>query len=182
MLFIRLPTRRGNNQDLDFFHDSEHRVREAFEADRSLPEAGGFRLHDVDLAINKLLVLAGRDEARDYVDFLEAHERILPLGALIWAAAGKDAGLSPHAILELLKRRGRPRAIGTRPAPPGRIRPPNEADEVGSGVGPVLVHRRAPDAGGGDCGRTGGLARPGPLPVTRWLHPRGALSFHTHPA
>jgi hypothetical protein len=72
-------------------------------------ETGGFRLHDVDLATNKLLALAGRDEVRDYVDVLDAHERILPLGALIWAAAGKDPGLSPHAILELLKRRGRPR-------------------------------------------------------------------------
>jgi len=148
------PNSTRYSQDLDFFHDSERRVAEAFEADRSLLEAGGyrveveyalpgnvramvsrgddrtridwahdsawrfmpavrdenggFRLHDVDLAINKLLALAGRDEARDYVDILDAHARILPLGALIWAAAGKDPGLSPHAILELLKRRGRP--------------------------------------------------------------------------
>lgn len=72
-------------------------------------ETGGYRLHDVDLAINKLLALAGRDEVRDYVDVLENHDRILPLGAQIWAAAGKDPGLAPHAILELLKRRGRPR-------------------------------------------------------------------------
>jgi hypothetical protein len=70
---------------------------------------GWFRLHDVDLAINKLLALAGRDEPRDYVDILDAVDRILPLGALVWAAAGKDPGLSPHGILELLKRRGRPR-------------------------------------------------------------------------
>ena len=149
------PNSTRYSQDLDFFHDSERRVAEAFQADRALLEAegyrvdvefalpgnvramvsrgkdrtridwahdsawrfmpavrdmsGGFRLHDVDLAINKLLALAGRDEARDYVDILDAHERILPLGALIWAAAGKDPGLSPHAILELLKRRGRPR-------------------------------------------------------------------------
>ncbi|MEX2531270.1 MAG: hypothetical protein WD960_10900 [Gemmatimonadota bacterium] len=72
-------------------------------------ETGGYRLHEVDLAINKLLALAGRDEVRDYVDVVDNHQRILPLGAQIWAAAGKDPGLSPHAILELLKRRGRPR-------------------------------------------------------------------------
>lgn len=109
------------SQDLDFFHDSERRVAEAFESDRSLHDTawrfmpavrdpgGWFRLHDVDLAINKLLALAGRDEPRDYVDILDAHDRILPLGAMVWAATGKDPGLSPHGILELLKRRGRPR-------------------------------------------------------------------------
>ncbi|MEX1257422.1 MAG: hypothetical protein WEG36_07380 [Gemmatimonadota bacterium] len=96
---------RGDERTrIDWAHDSAWRFMPAVRN-----ETSGFRLHEVDLAINKLLALAGRDEARDYVDLLEAHERILPLGALIWAAAGKDPGLSPHAILELLKRRGRPR-------------------------------------------------------------------------
>lgn len=72
-------------------------------------EGGGYLLHDIDLAINKLLALAGRDEPRDYVDILYADERILPLGALCWAAAGKDPGFTPHSLVELLKRRGRPR-------------------------------------------------------------------------
>lgn len=31
-------------------------------------ETGGLVLHEVDLAINKVLTLAGRDEARDFVD------------------------------------------------------------------------------------------------------------------
>lgn len=149
------PNSTRYSQDLDFFHDSERRVAEAFDADRALlvrsgidvdlefalpgnvralvsrgdgktlidwahdtawrfvpvirDPGGWFRLDDVDLAINKLLALAGRDEPRDYVDILDAMERILPLGGLVWAAAGKDPGLSPHGILELLKRRGRPR-------------------------------------------------------------------------
>jgi hypothetical protein len=72
-------------------------------------EGGGYLLHDIDLAINKLLALAGRDEPRDYVDILYVHERILALGALCWAAAGKDPGFTPHSLIELLKRRGRPR-------------------------------------------------------------------------
>jgi hypothetical protein len=37
------------------------------------------------------------------------HERILALGALCWAAAGKDPGFTPHFLVDLLKRRGRPR-------------------------------------------------------------------------
>lgn len=70
---------------------------------------GGLLLHPVDLAINKILVLAGRDEARDFVDTLFVHRRVLPLAGLCWAAAGKDPGFTPLSLLELLKRRGRHR-------------------------------------------------------------------------
>lgn len=68
---------------------------------------GGLLLHPIDLAINKVLALAGRDEPRDFVDTLFVHERVLPLAALCWAAVGKDPGLTPLSLLELLKRRGR---------------------------------------------------------------------------
>lgn len=72
-------------------------------------ELGGFVLHDIDLAVNKTLALAGRDEPRDYVDILFIHQRTLALGALCWAAVGKDPGFTPLSLLELLKRRGRHR-------------------------------------------------------------------------
>lgn len=61
----------------------------------------------IDLAVNKALALAGRDEPRDFVDILFVHARILPLGPLCWAAVGKDLGFTPLSLLELLKRRGR---------------------------------------------------------------------------
>ncbi len=67
---------------------------------------GGYLLHDVDLAINKTLALAGRDEPRDFVDIMYVHRQVLPLAALVWAAAGKDPGFSPLSLLELLRRRG----------------------------------------------------------------------------
>ena len=70
------------------------------------PETG-YQLHPIDLAINKVLTLAGRDEPRDFLDVLMVHQEILTLGALCWAAAGKDPGFTPHSLLELLKRRGR---------------------------------------------------------------------------
>ncbi len=70
-------------------------------------ELGGFILHDVDLATNKVLALAGRDEPRDYVDTLFVMETILTLGPLIWAAVAKDPGYSPLSLLEQIKRRGR---------------------------------------------------------------------------
>jgi len=139
--------------DLDYFHDSEIRVAEAYNADhRLLTEVGielsiemrqpgyirviarqgmeatkiewahdsawrfmptsfiedrGFCLHPVDLAINKVLALAGRDEARDFLDVLHAHHHILGLPGLVWAACGKDPGFSPGSLLELLQRKGK---------------------------------------------------------------------------
>jgi hypothetical protein len=68
---------------------------------------GGLLLHPVDLAVNKVLALVGRDEPRDFVDILFVHARILSLGALCWAAVSKDVGFTPLSLLELLKRRGR---------------------------------------------------------------------------
>ena len=68
---------------------------------------GGLLLHPVDLAVNKVLALAGRDEARDFVDILFVHDRVLALPALTWAAPGKDPGFSPLSLLELPKRRGK---------------------------------------------------------------------------
>lgn len=150
------PNTARFSRDLDYFHDSESRVAEAFAADRTLLEscgytldvdlsqAGyiraivcrggdatkvewardsswrfmptvrddrvGFILHPVDLAINKVLALAGRDEPRDVLDALHCHRHVLILGALCWAACGKDPGFTPFSLLELLRRRGRVRA------------------------------------------------------------------------
>jgi hypothetical protein len=148
-----LPNSKRFSNDLDFFHDSEDRVAEAYQADQKvLSENGfevlvemtqpgyirssvtraaqstkiewahdsawrfmpaiehplvGYQLHPIDLAVNKVLTLAGRDEARDFLDMLFVHSEILTLGALIWAAVGKDPGFTPLSLLELLRRRGK---------------------------------------------------------------------------
>ena len=104
--FVRAIVRRGEAATrVDWAHDSAWRfmplVRDPL---------GGLLLHPVDLAINKVLALAGRDEPRDFVDMLFAQRQILPLAALNWAAIGKDPGFTPLSLLELLKRRGRYRA------------------------------------------------------------------------
>ena len=150
------PNTKRFSHDLDYFHDSEERVAEAFASDRSLLETNGYSvavemnqpgfvralvrsedhatkvdwasdsawrfmppvrderagyvLHPIDLAVNKVLALAGRDEPRDLLDTLHLHCSVLVLGALCWAACGKDPGFTPLSILELLRRRGRLRA------------------------------------------------------------------------
>ena len=149
------PSTARFSRDLDYFHDSEFRVAEAYAADRVLLEDDGhslevdlnqpgfvravvrkeehaakiewardsawrfmptvrddrvgFVLHPVDLAVNKVLALGGRDEPRDVVDALYLHKHVLVLGALCWAACGKDPGFTPLSLLELLRRRGRVR-------------------------------------------------------------------------
>jgi hypothetical protein len=67
----------------------------------------GFQLHPIDLATNKVLTLAGRDEPRDLLDVMHFHRNLLELGPLVWAAVGKDPGFSPLSLLELLRRRGK---------------------------------------------------------------------------
>jgi predicted nucleic-acid-binding protein len=48
---------------------------------------------------------AGPADFSDYL-VLDAMEQV-PLGALCWAAAGKDPGFTPAMLLDLLRRRGR---------------------------------------------------------------------------
>lgn len=103
--FIRAIVGRGDGEEftqIDWAHDSAWRFLPVIRH-----ELGGFLLHPIDLAVNKTLALAGRDEVRDLVDILYAHDQILPLGALVWAAVGKDPGFTPLSLLEQLKRTGR---------------------------------------------------------------------------
>ena len=108
-LEMRLPgyvratvSKDGARTKIEWAHDSAWRFMPTIRSD-----VAGYTLHPIDLAINKLLALAGRDEPRDFLDILDLHSRTLPLGALCWAAAGKDPGFTPFALLEILRRRGK---------------------------------------------------------------------------
>lgn len=87
---------------VEWAHDSDWRFMPTV-YDKNI----GFMLHPIDLAINKVLALAGRNESRDFIDVIYVHRTILSLGALCWAAAGKDPGFTPLSLLDLLQRRGR---------------------------------------------------------------------------
>ncbi|MFW5925734.1 MAG: hypothetical protein ACOCV4_06175 [Myxococcota bacterium] len=93
--------RKGEATKVEWAHDTAWRFLPTIKSD-----VAGYQLHPVDLAINKLLALVGRDEPRDFLDIMEVHRTTLPLGALCWAAAGKDPGYTPLLLLELLRRRG----------------------------------------------------------------------------
>ncbi len=94
--FRRAVVSRGGMQTkIEWVFDSAFRFFPV-EADPEL----GWRLNFWDVAVNKVLALAGRSEVRDLVDVLELHARDLHLGALAWAGTGKDPGMTPEAILE----------------------------------------------------------------------------------
>lgn len=100
--FRAIVSKGAQSTKVEWAHDSAWRFMPTLRS-----KEVGYQLHPIDLAINKLLALAGRDEARDFLDIVDIDATILPLGALCWAAAGKDPGFTPLSLLELLKRRGR---------------------------------------------------------------------------
>src|SRR3954463_1052968 len=92
--FQRAIVQRGaQGTKIEWVYDSAFRFFPV-EPDAEL----GWRLNFWDAATNKLLALAGRNEVRDYLDVLWLDEHHLSLGALAWAACGKDAGLTPDFI------------------------------------------------------------------------------------
>jgi hypothetical protein len=104
--YIRAIVRKGGDgTKVEWARDSAWRFMPTVRDERV-----GFVLHPVDLAVNKVLALAGRDEPRDVLDALHLHRHVLGFGALCWAACGKDPGFTPLSLLELLRRRGRVRA------------------------------------------------------------------------
>jgi hypothetical protein len=94
--FHRAVVSAGNQQiKIEWAQDTAFRFFPVQQDDQC-----GYRLHDADAAINKVLALAGRDEVRDFVDVIHMHRSYLSLGALAWAACGKDPGFTPEFLLD----------------------------------------------------------------------------------
>lgn len=92
-------SRDGGQTELQWVRDSAFRFFPLVE-----DELMGLALHPFDLATNKTLAMAGRLEARDWVDLLRADECLQPLGLLVWAACGKDPGYNPASLLSAVGR------------------------------------------------------------------------------
>ena len=67
-------------------------------------ETFGYVLHPADLATNKVMAAVGRREVRDLVDLVTIHDSILPLGAVVWAAAEKSPGFTPEGLIAEIRR------------------------------------------------------------------------------
>ena len=98
-IYTVVAERAGESTKLEWVVDSDFRF---FPTVRD--EMFGYVLHPVDFATNKVAAAYGRREPRDVVDLLAIHERILPLGAAVWASAGKAPGLTPEGIVNEIRR------------------------------------------------------------------------------
>lgn len=95
--------RLGNDTTrLEWVADSDYRFFPTVKDERF-----GFVLHPVDLAVNKVMAAASRREARDMIDLLTLNERVLPLGAIVWAAVGVAPGYTPEGLIAEIKRNSR---------------------------------------------------------------------------
>lgn len=85
-------------------------------------EEFGWRLHPADIAVNKLLAMAGRRVPRDYHDMVTLGREGYSFAALAWAAPGKDPGFTPDLLLDEAVRHSNYQpaemAVLTLPAPP----------------------------------------------------------------
>ncbi|MCY3831045.1 MAG: hypothetical protein OXF89_18115 [Rhodospirillaceae bacterium] len=97
-LVVEAVLRRGGEETrIQWFYDEETCRR--FYPALDDPDFG-FRLHDADVAVNKVLCAARRNSApRDAVDLVNIVERYAPLGPLTWAVSGKDPDVAPPATL-----------------------------------------------------------------------------------
>lgn len=101
--FHRVVVKRdGDKVAIDWAHDSAFRFFPAIED----PDFG-WRLHEIDLALNKCLALAGRTEPRDVWDIVDIVERGHDLGGLAWAAPAKDPGYTSELLLDDMNWRAR---------------------------------------------------------------------------
>ena len=99
LIYTVFAERSGEATKLEWVADSDYRFFP------TVPDEDfGYVLHPVDLATNKVAAAYGRREPRDIVDMLIIHERILPLGATIWATVGKSIGFTPEGVINEIRR------------------------------------------------------------------------------
>jgi hypothetical protein len=120
----------GESTKLEWVVDSDFRF---YPAQRD-PDFG-YVLHPADLATNKIMAAAGRREPRDIVDLIDIHARILPLGAVAWAAVGRSLGFTPEALINEVRRLARYTAADFERV---ASEPPIDAGEVMRGLRQAL--------------------------------------------
>ena len=101
-LVVEAILRKSGEETLVQWFDDEETCRRFFPAQND-PELG-FRLHEADLAVNKVLCAARRNSAaRDAVDLVNIVDRYAPLGPLVWAVSGKASDLAPPSTLRAIR-------------------------------------------------------------------------------
>lgn len=157
--FVRAVTTKGTSSlKLEWVRDTAFRFYPVIE-DPDL----GYRLHDVDLAVNKCLALANRTEVRDIIDLIQMHESVMSLASICWAACGKDPGFTPALLIDCMQRHSiiRPEQLQseslTRPLSPVELK--TQWLKILTPVGDLLYALPAADLGCVYINRDGSLLR-----------------------
>jgi hypothetical protein len=177
--FMEAVVTRGDEQVvLQWVSDSAYRFFPLIEH-----EDFGLMLHPFDLAVNKTLALVGRLEVRDWIDLMECHRHIQPLGFLAFAGCGKDPGLNPLFILEQAGRTARYSQAEveelefTGPAPDA-AKLSSDWREMMSEAREIVEHLPCEEAGNCVLTSVGALFRGGPAELAQALAGE-KLVFHT---
>ena len=101
-IYALVAGKGGETTKLEWAVDADYRFFPTVQDDTF-----GYVLHPIDLATNKVMAAAGRREPRDLVDLLTIHDRVLPIGAVVWAAVGKSLGFTPEGLINEIRRLGR---------------------------------------------------------------------------
>ena len=98
-IFTAEITRGDEGTLLEWVVDSDYRFFPTV-ADSTF----GYVLHPVDLALNKMMAAADRREVRDLVDLAIIDDKILSIGALVWAGVEKFPGFTPEGLIAQIRR------------------------------------------------------------------------------
>lgn len=98
--FVRvIVSKTSRSLKLEWVRDTAFRFFPVIEDDEL-----GYRLHDVDLAVNKCLALANRTELRDIIDLVQLNQTTISLVGASWAACGKDPGFTPDLLFDCMRK------------------------------------------------------------------------------
>ena len=126
----------------------------------------GFRLHDADLAVNKVLCAARRNSAaRDAVDLVNIVQRYAPLGPIVWAVSGKAPEMAPPFTLRAI----RANAFGYAAEEIGTVRMEDGSRMEWQHLRQILDH--ALEVASDYCARTAPAEHPGRLFVDARARP-----------
>ncbi len=102
----------------------------------------GYRLHFVDLAVNKSVAAANKLKKRDFVDLVMLDRHVMPLWRMVCAAAGKRPDINPFSMVERISRNWD--AAARKDAPGDRLVTTTEVSlsEIGDSLDSMLFEVR----------------------------------------
>lgn len=167
----------GRQTKLEWVGDSDFRL---FPAIRD--PLFGYRLHPIDLTINKLFAAAGRSEPRDIYDLMVIHNTVASLSVVVWAGVEKSPGFTLEGLVAEVRRNlMHPLSAWQGVAAAGPLDPRNITDNVRSALDAAEAFAaRMPTSKMGALflDRDGRVVEPEPSRLSDYVEHRGVRRGH----